>query len=114
MTTKLTYVIKYVADMDRAVEFYRDRVGLPLKFASPHWTEFATGDTTLALHAATDDHPAGTAQIGLGVADIDIFHTDASDAGVIFTSPPVEQFGGRIAKFVDPDGAECSVSGPAS
>jgi lactoylglutathione lyase len=113
MPTKLIYVIKYVADMGRSVAFYRDTIRLPLKFESPHWTEFATGDTTLALHLANDDHPAGTAQIGLGVADIDIFHADAGSAGVVFTSPPVEQFGSLIAKFEDPDGAECSVSSPA-
>jgi catechol 2,3-dioxygenase-like lactoylglutathione lyase family enzyme len=32
---KLNYVIKFVADMDRAVNFYRDVLGLPLKFQSP-------------------------------------------------------------------------------
>ena len=31
---KLQYVIKFVADMDRAVTFYRDVLGLPLKFRS--------------------------------------------------------------------------------
>ena len=35
MTTKLSYVIEFVADMDRTVKFYRDVVGLPLKFQSP-------------------------------------------------------------------------------
>ena len=32
MPPKLTYVIEFVADMSRAVAFYRDIVGLPLKF----------------------------------------------------------------------------------
>jgi catechol 2,3-dioxygenase-like lactoylglutathione lyase family enzyme len=35
---KLNHVIKFVADMDRmdrAVNFYRDVLGLPLKFQSP-------------------------------------------------------------------------------
>lgn len=114
MPTKLNYVIKYVGDMDAAVTFFRDRVGLPLKFQSPHWTEFATGETTLALHLATDEHPAGTASIGLGVADIDVFYADATAAGVHFTSPPVEQFGAKIARFEDQDRAECSVSAPAN
>ena len=41
---KLTYAIKYVADMDRAVAFHRDVLGLALKFQSPFWTEFATGE----------------------------------------------------------------------
>ncbi len=46
---KLSYVIKYVSDMNRAVAFYRDVLGLPLKFESQGWSEFAMGETTLAL-----------------------------------------------------------------
>ena len=109
--TSLKYVIKYVSDMDGAVEFYRDQVGLSLRFSSPHWSEFETGNTTLALHAANDEHPAGSAQIGFGVEDLEEFYAARSAAGVDFTSPPTEQFGAKIAKFTDPDGAECSVSG---
>jgi len=37
---KLAYVIKFVADMNRAVKFFRDVLGLPLKFESPGWSEF--------------------------------------------------------------------------
>ena len=37
---KLQYVIKFVADMDRTVKFYRDVLGLPLEFQSPDWSEF--------------------------------------------------------------------------
>jgi catechol 2,3-dioxygenase-like lactoylglutathione lyase family enzyme len=43
MSTKLSYAIKFVADMDRAVQFYRDTLGLSLKFQSPGWSEFVTG-----------------------------------------------------------------------
>jgi catechol 2,3-dioxygenase-like lactoylglutathione lyase family enzyme len=32
---KLNYVIKYVADMNEAVAFYRDTLGLELRFQSP-------------------------------------------------------------------------------
>ena len=46
---KLAYAIKFVADMDRAVAFHRDVLGLMLKFQSPGWSEFLTGETTLAL-----------------------------------------------------------------
>ena len=109
--TALKYVIKYVSDMDRAVEFYRDRVGLTLRFSSAHWSEFETGETTLALHAANEDHPAGTAQLGFGTEDLDVFHAELKASGVEFTSPPTEQFGSRIAKFIGFDGAECSVGG---
>jgi predicted enzyme related to lactoylglutathione lyase len=108
---KLTYVIKYVENMDRAVAFYTGRLGLPLRFQSPHWSELETGETTLALHLASPEHPAGSAQLGFGVPDIDRFHAEKSASGVEFTSGPTEVFGSRIAKFKDCEGAECSVSG---
>jgi catechol 2,3-dioxygenase-like lactoylglutathione lyase family enzyme len=38
------YAIKFVADMEKAVKFYRDVVGLQLKFESPGWSEFVTGN----------------------------------------------------------------------
>ena len=51
---KLTYVMKFVSNMDDAVNFYRDTLGLPLKSQSPGWSEFATGSTVLALHPASE------------------------------------------------------------
>jgi catechol 2,3-dioxygenase-like lactoylglutathione lyase family enzyme len=50
--SKVDYVMVRVSDMRRSVAFYRDTLGLPLKFESPEWSEFATGATTLALHAS--------------------------------------------------------------
>src|SRR6476646_4140386 len=64
---RLNYAIKFVADMDKAVAFYRDSLGLELKFASPFWSEFATGETTLALHPASAENPAGGVQLGFTV-----------------------------------------------
>jgi len=49
---RLNYAIVFVSDMKRAVSFYRDVLGLPLRFDSPGWTEFATEGATLALHLA--------------------------------------------------------------
>jgi lactoylglutathione lyase len=109
--TKLTYVIKYVADMDRSIEFYEKEIGLNLRFQSPFWTEFETGSTTLALHAANAEHPAGSASLGFGVPNVDEFYSSKS-GGIEFVSPPTPQFGSRIARFKDTDGAECSVSSP--
>ena len=67
---RLTYAIKYVADMDRSVAFYRDKLGLELKFDSPFWSEFATGETVLAIHPASDEKPAGSVELGFGVDDL--------------------------------------------
>jgi predicted enzyme related to lactoylglutathione lyase len=109
---KLIYVIKFVADMDRAVTFHRDTLGLSLKFASPHWSEFATGETTLALHPASEKNPAGTIELGIGVPDLQKFFEEMSAKGVTFSMPPAKQdFGGMLAQFVDSEGSKVSVSG---
>jgi len=108
---RLNYVIKFVADMDQAVAFHRDALGLPLKFASPDWSEFATGETTLALHAASDEHPAGTMELGLNSNDIDGFYGARDELGVTFTEAPKDLHGMRVGKILDPDGAEMSVGG---
>jgi predicted enzyme related to lactoylglutathione lyase len=108
---RLAYIIKYVSDMERAINFYKDQLGLALRFQSPEWSEFDTGQTTLALHLASPEHPAGTSQLGFGVPDVGRFYAEKKDEGVEFTSAPAESFGVRIARFKDSEGAECSVSG---
>ena len=50
MFSKVDYVMVNVSDMGLSVAFYRDTLGLRLKFESPGWSEFETGATTLALH----------------------------------------------------------------
>ena len=108
--TQPRYVIKSVANMDKAVKFHRDVLGLNLKFESPGWSEFATGETTLALHPASDKNPAGKVELGFTVADVEAFYRDISAKGVVFTMPPKKQdFGGVLAQFVDSEGAHCSV-----
>jgi predicted enzyme related to lactoylglutathione lyase len=107
---KLSYVIKFVADMDRAVKFYRDVLGLQLTFESPGWSEFVTGETRLALHPASTKNPAGAVELGFTVPDIQKFHQDMVAKGVQFTMPPTKQdFGGLLAQFVDSEGGHCSV-----
>lgn len=69
MSVTLTYVIKFVGNMDEAVRFHTKQLGLKLRFQSPEWSEFETGTTTLALHGATTEHPAGTCQLGFRVPE---------------------------------------------
>lgn len=108
---RLNYAIKFVGDMDTAVEFYRDALGLPLRFQSPGWSEFDTGETTLALHPASADNPAGSVQLGLGTTDVDNFYAAGQAEGLVFTGPPTDVHGTRIARFRDSEGAEISISG---
>jgi catechol 2,3-dioxygenase-like lactoylglutathione lyase family enzyme len=111
MSLRMAYAIKYVADMDRAVAFYRDTLGLDLKFATPGWSEFATGTTTLALHPATPGHLAGTTVVGFRDDDFQAFCDAKAAAGVTFTKTPHEEHGVHLTEFLDSDGAPVSFSG---
>ena len=111
MPTAMTYVIKFVGNMDEAVRFHVAQLGLELKFQSPEWSEFKTGQTTLALHKSDPAHPAGTCQLGFGVPDIDDFYAQRVAQGVFSVEAPRTLHGQKLAKLRDSDGAEFSVGG---
>ena len=108
---RFTYAIKYVADMDKAVAFHRDTLGLTLAFQSPFWTEFATGETRLALHPVTETQKAGSVQLGFAAEDLDAFYAARDAAGLTFTMPPTPTHGTMLARFLDSEGAETGLSG---
>jgi len=102
---KLHYVIVFVSDMPAAVRFYRDTLGLPLKFESPHWTEFANDGSTIALHQASAENPAGACQLGFHLDNLDDMHQKLTNAGVrCLQEPRTEDYGIRQAVYSDPDG----------
>ena len=112
MAAKLSHIIEFVEDMDRAVKFYRDIVGLPLKFQSPGWSEFETGETTLGLHPASEKNRAGKCEVGFSVENLQSFYEQLRAKGVAFSMPPTKQdFGGTLAQFVDSEGAHVSLGG---
>ncbi|MCI0594955.1 MAG: VOC family protein [candidate division Zixibacteria bacterium] len=116
---RVSYAIVFVSDMKRSAAFYRDVIGLPLKFESPGWTEFATEGAALALHAAEKGNsgkedpehlPAGRCRPGLSVPNLDEFHKRLLDKKVPCLQEPKAVFGVRIAQYLDPDGLSISVS----
>ena len=112
---KLAYVIEFVSDMNRAVKFYRDVLGFQLKFESHGWSEFVTGETTLALHPASQKNAAGNIELGFTVTDVQEFHKEMGAKGVQFTMPPTKQdYGGLLARFVDSEGGHSSVGTSSS
>jgi lactoylglutathione lyase len=112
---KLNYAIVFVSDMARSIAFYRDVVGLPVKFETPQWTEMVTGDATIALHAGkaaappSQSHSAGTCRPGLSVPNLDAFHSRMTQHGIACAQEPKATFGVRSAQYVDPDGLIMSV-----
>jgi lactoylglutathione lyase len=114
---RVSYAIVFVSDMKRSVAFYRDVIGLPLKFDSPEWSEFSTEGATFALHRAEKagangetELPAGHCRPGLAVRDLDAFHLRMIEHHVICTQQPKDLFGAKIAQYLDPDGLAISVS----
>ena len=107
---QLAYVMVFVDDMDAGVGFYRDALGLPLRFASPGWTEFDTGTTTLALHPSSKDNPAGTMRLGFQVPDMTVCRTQLAQAGVPLTAEPRAEHGVLLAEFAGPAGVRNSLS----
>jgi lactoylglutathione lyase len=135
MFKKVDYVMVAVSDMHRSIEFYRDRLGLPLKMESPGWSEFQTGPTTLALHGgskpreastgvgtaggATGDGGhgelyAGTCTMGFSVDDVQKTFEELQSAGVSFVMPPTlrAEEGIKLAVCLDPDGLAISFAEP--
>lgn len=116
--TRFSHTIVFVRDMGRSVKFYRDSLGLPLRFETPGWTEFATGSCNLALHQAAEGSvaavgpeqtPAGHCHVGFMVTDLDDFHQKLTGQGVkCMQQPKVEDYG-RVAVYADPDGLPITV-----
>ncbi len=111
MQARLAHAILFVADMDKAVAFYRDTFGLKLKFATPFWSEFDTGTTTLALHPASEANPPGRVQLGLTTPDLPGVYAAREAAGLRFTQAPVDEHGTLLSRILDCEGAEVSLAG---
>ena len=97
--------------MDRAVAFHRDKLGLTVKFATPEWTEFATGETTLALHPASEANPAGAVQLGFAAENLAGIYADRAASGLTFSKAPFLEHGTLLSQILDSEGAEVSLSG---
>src|SRR5690349_6017369 len=94
------HLVIYVSDMERSVAFYRDILGLPLKFNSPGWSEFNNGGTTLALHrrlnpggenAQVTSATAGQATLIFVVDDLQTTYETLKAEGAHFSMEPQKQ-----------------------
>ena len=102
----------YVADMDRAVAFYSQTLGLRLVFrAGNHWAGLDAGEgLQLGLHPASARAPApgtaGAVTVGLRVEEpiervVDVLR----QSGVAVDGPVLDAEGRlKLAYFTDPDG----------
>ena len=98
-----------VADMDRAVSFYTEKLGLELKVRyGNEWAEVAAPGITLGLHQARGpiarSDPNIGISIGLEVDNIEAAVEELKGKGVAFPLSIRETNDLRQASFRDPDG----------
>jgi len=98
-----------VSDLDRAVAFYRDVLGLKEIVVSSEyrWAEFETGIPGCTIGMGVDPGGVGPCQssIRFGVTDLDAARQALQERGVRFEQEEFEVGGQvRIALFQDPDG----------
>ena len=98
----------FVNDIGRAVEFYRDTLGLPVTKQGSFGAEFLEGDTHVGVHPAV--HPEARSLVGrhtgitLFVPDLLHYCGELHERGVRFTTEPTQQPWGIMAMVADPDG----------
>jgi lactoylglutathione lyase len=119
MTLKrIDVVVLFVADLARAKAFYRDTLGLGIKFEDQASAGFDLGDTLLLLltirdaqdllspEAVATQRPTGASSQHVAfVEDVDAMYKHLASRGVEFVREPIDrEWGLRTAHFKDPDG----------
>jgi lactoylglutathione lyase len=108
MTPSLYSVAIFVTDMERAMRFYRDDLGLPLIREGSFGAEFLEGPAHLGVHPAV--HPEARALVGrhtgvtLHIHGIHEYCERLHARGVRFITEPSRQSFGVMAMIADPDG----------
>ena len=98
-----------VDDLDHALRFYTDVLGLTLAHRSGPYAQFDTGTCRLALYDRRAMErtvgPGERFEIGFKVDDVDAAYADAVAAGAAPAKAPTTQaWGQRTAYIRDPDG----------
>ena len=129
MAAKLKQVnvaVLFVADLERSKAFYRDTLGVPLKFEDKTSAGFdfdpmllilldiASARDLLTEEAVAVPRPAGvTSQLVCFVDDVDAIYKELAARGVEFVRKPIDrEWGLRTAHFKDPDGNVWEIAQP--
>ena len=108
ITPSLYSIAIFVNDIGRAIEFYGEKLGLPVIKQGSFGAEFLEGETHISVHPAV--HPEAKSLVGrhtgitLFVPDLLHFCGELHDRGVRFTTEPTQQSWGIMAMVADPDG----------
>jgi lactoylglutathione lyase len=117
MKAKLNYIILYVADLERSLTFYRDKLGLPVRGIHGTYIEFDTGSTVLAmlplqeakemtgLNVPQEARTSNTFELGFVVENVQEMIEGLRQKGVpVLVEPKTKPWGQVVAYVADPDG----------
>jgi lactoylglutathione lyase len=108
MSPSLYSVAIFVTDIGRAIEFYRDTLGLPLTKQGSFGAELLEGETHIGVHPAIHREAKSLVgrHTGITLFVPDLLHVCGvlHDRGVRFVTEPTQQSWGIMAMVADPDG----------
>ena len=108
MIRSLYSIAIFVSDIERAITFYRDTLGLTLTKQGSFGAEFLEQEPHLGVHPA--NHPNAKKLVGretgltFHVPDLLHFCGILHDRGVRVVTEPTKQSWGVMAMIADPDG----------
>lgn len=105
-----------VEDVARSRAFYRDKLGLTIKFKFESFVFLDGGSVTLVLSqslARASQHLVGATEVDFSVSGVRGAHRALAARGIAFTHEPRQVTAADWgANFNDPDGQKLSVFGP--
>lgn len=117
---KFKYVILYVEDVEKSMNFYRDTFDTPVKFITPEkdYGELLTGETSLSfaslplagsnvkqgfLSSRSEEKPFGI-ELGFTTDDVEnLLEKAIKNGALLYEEIAVKPWGQKVAYIKDPD-----------
>lgn len=116
VTSGLSFVMLGAADVDRAAEFYTQRLGLDLQMRFDEFAFVKAGSVTIALSeelARRDTSAREGVELVFSVPSVKATYESLKDRIAFVNEPRVVNAENWAVNFTDPDGHSLSFYGPA-